>query len=195
VLTAVSTGLHDLLVARGEAAPEAGLRAMVPVNVRPGGDGSLGNRISSRFVALPVAEPELERRHQLVMAAAGSAKHGHQPTGAATMLALAEHLPPVLHTTFARSLFGTRLFNVTVTNVPGPAHVSRTFRSRLTDIVPIVPLAAEHAVGVAVISHAGALTFCVNADRDSVPDAQLVADGITRALCELRVTAEEEVPA
>jgi hypothetical protein len=102
------------------------------------------------------------------------------------MLGLAEHLPPVLHTSFARSLFGTRLFNVTVTNVPGPPHVTRAFKARLADIVPIVPLAAEHAVGVAVISHAGRLTFCVNADRDSVPDAGLVTEGITRALDELR---------
>ena len=38
VLTAVSGGLRALLLARGEQPPEGGLRAMVPVNVRPAGE-------------------------------------------------------------------------------------------------------------------------------------------------------------
>ena len=195
VLTAVTSGLRDVLVARGEEPPKAGLRAMVPVNLRTEDDGELGNRVLSRFVALPVDEAELLQRHRRVVAAGRGAKHGHQPVGGATLISLAEHLPPVLHLPLAQSVFGTRLFNVTVTNVPGPPGATRTFKARLADIVPVVPLAAEHAVGVAVISHAGRLTFCVNADRDTVPDASLVAAGITQALEQLGAAVAAEVPA
>lgn len=83
---------------------------------------------------------------------------------------------------------------MTVTNIPGPARAPRIHRGRLADIMPVVPLAAEHAVGVAVISHAGRLTFCVNADRDTVPDAQRLSVGITQALEEL-AAATAKVPA
>ena len=194
VLTAVTTGLRDLFLARGEEPPR-GLRAMVPVNVRPGGDGSLGNRISSRFVVLPVDEPDLVHRHGRVMAAGHHAMSGHQAAGTATLLEVSEHLPPALHTQLAKTIYGTRLFNVTVTNVPGPPKPMRAFRSHLETVLPIVPIAAEHAVGVAVISYGGRLTFCVNADRDRAPDAGRVAAGITAAIAGLRAAAREEVPA
>ena len=59
VLALTSAGLRSLLLARDEEPPKAGLRAMVPVNIRSAGDGlQLGNRVASLFVNLPVAEPE-----------------------------------------------------------------------------------------------------------------------------------------
>ena len=66
VLAASAGGLRELLLSRGETPPEAGLRAMVPVNVRTDGEKlALGNKISSLFVELPVAEPDPLRRYQL----------------------------------------------------------------------------------------------------------------------------------
>jgi WS/DGAT/MGAT family acyltransferase len=195
VLTVVTTGMRDLLLARGEDPPEAPLRAMVPVNVRSADDGALGNRVSSRFVELPVSEPDLQRRHARIVSASAAAKGGHQDSGARTLLELAEHLPPALHGIFARSLFGTRLFNVTITNVPGPSRAPRLFGSTLSEVMPIVPLAAEHAVGVAVVSFAGGLTFGINADRDTVVDVEVLVRGIQRALTELLTAALETAQA
>ncbi len=85
------------------------------------------------------------------------------------MIDLAGHMPPVLHSFVARSLFATRLFNVTITNVPGPQIPLYYFGSKVEEIWPLVPIAAEHAVGLAVFSYDGKLFFCLNADRDSCP--------------------------
>ena len=54
--------------------------------------------------------------------------------------------------------------------------------------MPIVPLAAEHAVAIAVVSYAGTVTFGVYADRATVPDLELLSDGIHTSLRELAVS-------
>jgi hypothetical protein len=59
----------------------------------------------------------------------------------------------------------------------------------MREVWPLVPIAAEHAVGIAVVSYAGELFFCVNADRDSVPDLPILRDGMLRSLRELRERA------
>jgi hypothetical protein len=91
----------------------------------------------------------------------------------------------MLHTSLARLLYATRLFNVTITNVPGPAQRLYSFGAPMTDVVPIVPLAAEHAVGIAVVSYAGRMTVGVIAARASVPDLDVLAAGISASLPEL----------
>jgi len=190
VLTAVTGGLRSLLVARGETPPADGMRAMIPVNVRDPREGiALGNRISSLFVQLPVDEPDALAAHLRVRAETQRRKHAGQALGSSTLLELAELAPPVLHAVLARSLYGTRLFNVTVTNVPGPQVPMFAFGSRLEDAIPLVPLAADHTVAVAVLSLDGQVIFCLNCDRDAVPDAAVAAMGIHWTLEELAVYA------
>ena len=57
---------------------------------------------------------------------------------------------------------------------------------------PLVPIAADHAVGIAVFSYAGDLYFCINADRDTVADLPVLRDGMERALRELSELADAE---
>ncbi len=101
------------------------------------------------------------------------------------LLDLGRHMPPVLHSFVARSLFATRLFNLTITNVPGPQTPLYYFGSRVEEIWPLVPIAAAHAIGLAVFSYDGTLYFCINADRDTVPDLEVLRDGIAESLAEL----------
>lgn len=91
----------------------------------------------------------------------------------------------MLHAVIARSLYATRLFNVTITNVPGPQIPLYAHGARLREIHPIVPLAAEHAVGVAIFSYDGLVTFGVIADSESTPDIGVLVDGIEQGLEEL----------
>ena len=72
------------------------------------------------------------------------------------MIELAGLAPPVIHATMAQALYAKRLFNLTITNVPGPQQTLYAFGAPLREIQPLVPLAAEHAVGVAVLSYDGA---------------------------------------
>ena len=198
VLAACAGAFRRLLLARAEDLPDAGLRTMVPVNVRPQEDrGKLGNQVSSLFVHLPVAEPDPLRRYRLVMAEAEGLKGNGQALGGQTLVGVTALAPPVLHSFAARSLFASRLFNTTITNVPGPQLPLFAFGARMREVYPLVPLAAEHAVGIAVVSYDGRLFFGLIADRDSVPELAELRIGLEQSLAELRelarTPAEKEV--
>jgi WS/DGAT/MGAT family acyltransferase len=189
-LTAVTGGLHALLESRGEVPPHEGLRAMVPVNVRGAAEQlALGNRISSLFVHLPVAESVPLARYAMVLADAEGLKSSDQAMASGTLVQLAGLAPPVLHSFLAQSLFATRLFNVTVTNVPGPQGTLYAFGSPLRRVLGLVPLAAEHCIAIAILSYDGNVSFGVIADHDTVPDVAVVADGIEATLAELLALA------
>ena len=109
-------------------------------------------------------------------------KASHQAAGGKLLVDLAGLAPPALHSVIARSLFAKRLFNVTVTNVPGSPTTLYASGSPLRRVIPLVPLAAEHAVAVAALSYDGTVFFCVHADRDAAPDAHRVVEGIQAEL-------------
>jgi len=182
VLTIVAGAVRELLITRGELPPEGGLRAMVPMNVRAAGERlALGNRISSLFIDLPVSEPDPARRHMETTARSHALKaDGAQAAGTSAVLDLAGLAPPALHSTIAQALYATRLFNLTITNVPGPQQTLYVLGAPLREVYPLVPLAAEHALGVAIFSYDGDAYFGVVADRDTVPDMQVVLDALTR---------------
>jgi WS/DGAT/MGAT family acyltransferase len=187
VLAVAAGGLRELLIARGEELPSQGLRAMVPVNLRTAGERlALGNRITSLFVHIPVAEDDPRRRYELQVEEAETLKSGTQATGTSTIIDLTGAAPPVIHSLVARSLYATRLFNVTITNVPGPQQPLYAFGSKMLAVWPLVPLAADHAVGLAIFSYDGRVFFCVNADYDAVRDLDLLIDGIRASVAELR---------
>lgn len=101
------------------------------------------------------------------------------------MIDLAALAPPILHATPARSLYATRLFNVTITNVPGPQLPLYAFGAQLREVYPVVPLAAAHSVGIAIFSYNGLVTFGVIADSESTPDLAVLAYGIEEGIEEL----------
>ena len=186
VLAACTTGLRLLLLERGEPLPRQGLRAMVPMNIRQSSETlALGNRISSLFVELPVAERVAHLRHRQIVAATERLKSSGAATGAEAMLDLAALAPPVVHATLTRSLYATRLFNVTITNVPGPQMPLYAFGAQLREVHPVVPLAAEHSVGIAIFSYNGLVTFGVIADSETTPDIDVLARGIEEGIEEL----------
>jgi diacylglycerol O-acyltransferase / wax synthase len=186
VLAVCTTGLRRLLLGRGEQLPRRGLRAMVPMNVRQSSERlMLGNKISSLFVDLPIATEDPRARHRRIVAATERLKSSSAAVGAEAMIDLAALAPPVVHATLARSLYATRLFNVTITNVPGPQIPLYAFGARLREVHPIVPLAAAHSVGIAIFSYNGSLTFGLIADRESTPDLDVLAHGIEEGIEEL----------
>jgi WS/DGAT/MGAT family acyltransferase len=195
-LAAVTGGLRRLLRERGEDLPPEGLRAMVPMNVRQASDKlALGNRVSSLFVHLPVAGDTTAGRYRSVMAEAEHLKQGSQSVGTSTIISLAGLAPPAFHAGIARALYATRLFNVTVTNVPGPQLTLYALGSRLREILPLFPLAAEHAVGVAIFSYDGNVAFGINVATDAVPDLSVLRDGIATEIEDLRDLAAVPQPA
>ncbi|HKJ36424.1 MAG TPA: wax ester/triacylglycerol synthase family O-acyltransferase [Solirubrobacterales bacterium] len=186
VLAAATGGLRELLISRGEELPTEGLRAMVPVNIRPAAERlALGNQITSLFVHLPVAIGERAERFKHQLEEAEGLKSSTQAEGSRGLIEAAGMAPPVLHSFLARSLFASRLFNVTVTNVPGPQVPLYAVGSEVEEIWPVVPLAAEHAVGIAVLSYNGSVYFCLNCDHDSVTDLEVLRGAIETEISDL----------
>jgi WS/DGAT/MGAT family acyltransferase len=191
ILAAAAGGLSRLFEQRGERVHDKGVRAMVPVSVRaPSEQLALGNRVSSLFVELPVGEPDPLLRYRKTVAAAEDLKAAGQAAGGETLVELAGMAPPLLHGAVARLAFTPRLFNLTITNVPGPRTTFYAFGAPLRHVIPQVPIFAGHALGIAAVSYDGEVTFGLNADPAKVPDLDVLRDGIEESLRELRRLAE-----
>jgi diacylglycerol O-acyltransferase len=194
VLAVVAGALRTWLLTRGESVvPSTTVRAMVPVSVRADeADGALGNRVSSYFVDLPVGEPSpVMRLHQVSYAMKGHKESG-QSVGADALVRLSGFAPPTIHSAAARLGSGLtrRLFNVVVTNVPGPQFPLYAAGAQMIDCYPVVPLAKGQAVTIGLTSYNGGVYFGLNCDRDSMPDIDVLSGCIEESLAELLGTAK-----
>jgi diacylglycerol O-acyltransferase / wax synthase len=196
-LTVTTGGLRALLESRGERLPERGLRAMVPMNVRAASEHlALGNKISSLFIDLPVlASDPIARYRETAERSLALKSDGRQAAGTTAVIELAGLAPPVIHASVAQALYARRLFNLTITNVPGPQQTLYCLGSALREIRPLVPLAGDHAVGVAVLSYDGTVCFGVVADPDSVPDLDVMLEGMDVTVRALLSAARESAGA
>ena len=192
-LAATAGGLRRLFISRGERPPDARLRVMVPVSLRDASETlALGNRVSSLFVEVPVGIEDPLERYRATVAATENLKSGRQAAGAETVVQLAGLAPPALHALVARLSFTPRLFNLTVTNVPGPPSTLFAFGAPMRRIIPLVPIFALHAAGIAVVSYDGRVVFGLNGDRGAMPDLDVLARGIEVSLGELRDLAQSK---
>jgi diacylglycerol O-acyltransferase len=193
VLAVVTGALRRWMMTRGELLRDGTtVRALVPVSVRARhANGASGNNISAYFVELPVGERDPLRRLHLVSAAMAAHKAGGQAVGATTLIRLAGLAPPTLHSLGVRlaSQFSSQVYNVLVTNVPGPARPLYAMGARMLDMYPVVPLAGGQAVAIGITSYDGGMYYGLTADRDALPDVDVLAAEMTEALAELVAAA------
>lgn len=193
ILATVSGALRTWLLTRGEkVTPPTVVRAMVPLSVRPDPEkGELGNRVTSYFVDLPVGEGSaVMRLHQVSFAMRGHKESG-AAVGADALVSLTGFAPPTIHALGARtaSLMTRRLFNLVVTNVPGPQFPLYAAGARLLSMYPVVPLTKNQAVSIGVTSYDGGVFYGLNADRDAMPDVDVLASCLEESLAELAGTS------
>jgi len=197
VLATVAGALRTWLLTRGESVtPATTVRAMVPVSVRTGeqagtpGNPTLGNRVSAIFVDLPVGEASPLVRLHRVSYAMKAHKDSGQSVGADALISLSGFAPPTIHAAAARlgARMTRRLFNVVVTNVPGPQFALYAAGAQMLECYPVVPLAKEQAVTVGLTSYNGGVYYGLNADRDAMPDVDVLALCIEESLGELMET-------
>ncbi len=186
VLAAVAGGFRELLSARGEAVADRHLQALVPVSTHGAADaGAYGNHVSGIVASLPIgADPASER---LSRVAEGMAEHkaSHQAEGTELLVEGLELLPPALLAALTRSIHHQPLFNLIVTNVPGPSSPLYFLGARLRDAIPLVPLGGNLDVSVGVLSYDEQLTLGFFADRDTCPDLGVLAQGVREGFDEL----------
>jgi diacylglycerol O-acyltransferase / wax synthase len=187
LLNVVTGALREWLLSRGQPViTGTSIRALVPVSMQDE-EAVAGNRVSSYLVDLPVGEPNPRLRlTRLSYAMRGIAQHG-QSVGADSLIALTGFAPPTLHALGARAARGLsrRLFNLVVTNVPGPQLPLYAAGSRMLEVFPVVPLARGQGLSIGMTSYDGRVFFGLNAERDSVGDVEVLADLIEQEVAEL----------
>jgi diacylglycerol O-acyltransferase / wax synthase len=192
VLATVAGALRSWLQTRGESIPsEMTLRVMAPVSIRARARGAvLGNQVSAYFVDLPIGEPSpVVRLHQVSYAMTGLKESG-QSIGAEVLVGLGGFAPPTLLSLGARvgSGFTRRLFNLVVTNVPGPQFPLYAAGAQMLETFPVVPLAPGQGICIALMSYNGGVFYGINADRDAIPDVDVLAQCVEDSLAELMET-------
>ena len=81
--------------------------------------------------------------------------------------------------------FSKRLFNLVVTNVPGPQFPLYAAGARMLEMYPVVPLSKGQAVSIGLTSYDGGVYYGLNADRDAMPDVDVLAQCLEESLSEL----------
>ncbi|MGY2129161.1 WS/DGAT/MGAT family O-acyltransferase [Blastococcus sp. SYSU DS0617] len=192
VLLAVVTGaLREWLLSRGEpVVAGTTVRALVPVSLQDDEAGS-ASRVTSHLVDLPVGEPNPRvRLARLGYMMRGVGGPGRSMT-ADSLIALTGFAPSTLHAVGARAARGLsrRMFNLVITNVPGPQVPLYAAGGRMLEVFPVVPLARGQGLSIGMTSYNGTVFFGFNADRDSVGDVDVLADMIGQQVDELLGTA------
>jgi diacylglycerol O-acyltransferase / wax synthase len=162
------------------------LRALVPVSIRTHDEqGALGNRIAAMRGPLPVYVTDPVERLRLVQESMGNLKQSKQALGAEVIAGLQDFAPPTLLAQASRVNFSTRLFNLIVTNVPGPQFPLYLLGREMQEIVPIAFLPENHALAIAMMSYNGKVDFGLLADHDAMPDLEELGKMLEDSLAEL----------
>ncbi len=193
VVLAITAGaLRSWLMTRDESVgTRTTIRALVPVSVRERDDVTSGNQVAAFLVDLPVGEPDPVVRLQRVSFEMAQHKERGQMLSAEAIITVAGFAPPTLHSLGARlgSSLSKRIFNLVVTNVPGPQVPLYAGGAKMLAVYPVVPLSKGQAVSIGLTSYNGGVFFGLNADRDAMPDVDVLGQCLADAAEELLDTA------
>ncbi len=196
VVLAVTAGaLRRWMESRGLKVQGVELRALVPISLRTDDDrGKLGNRLAVFRAPLPVYAAGPVERLRIVQEEMSKLKQSKQVMGAEAIVAFNDFAPPTVLAQASRLNFSTRLFNLIVTNVPGPQFPLYLLGRELETVVPVAFLPDKHAVSIAIFSYNGNMSFGLLGDFDTMEDIDALTEGIEASLRELRDAARERAP-
>jgi diacylglycerol O-acyltransferase len=191
VLATIAGGLRSWLLTRAEpVGASMRLRALVPLSVIDDDAAeptSLGSQLTPHLLVLPVGESNpVMRLHQV-----SYALKAHRETGRAVsanrLADLAGFAPSTLHALGARlaGRHAPRSYSVLITNAPGPQMPLYASGARMCASYPVLPLVSGHALAIGVTSYDGKVFFGITADRDAVPDLDVLGQCLRESLDEL----------
>jgi diacylglycerol O-acyltransferase len=196
VLAVVAGGLGRWLETRGVRREGLEPRALVPVSIRAEDEhGALGNRIAAMRAPLPVYVRDPVERLRIVREAMQGLKESKQALGAEVIAGLERFAPPTLLAMASRVNFSTRLFNLIVTNIPGPQFPLYLLGREMQELVPVAFLPEDQALAIAVMSYNGKMEFGLLGDYDAMADLEVLARFLEEALDDLLAAARERAPA
>jgi WS/DGAT/MGAT family acyltransferase len=196
VLAVVTGALRSFLISRGVRTEGLELRALVPVSVRTAGEhAEMGNRIVAIRGALPVYIADPVERLTYISTAMAGLKESKQAMGAKVIAGAQNFAPPTILAQASRLNFSTRLFNLIVTNIPGPQFPLYVLGRELLHAYPVAFLPAGHALAIAIMSYNGEMNFSLLGDFDTLPDIDQLGRNVAAELATLVAVASERSPA
>jgi WS/DGAT/MGAT family acyltransferase len=193
VLTVLTRGFRDLLIARGEGVEDRVVRTLVPVSVRtPGERGTYNNRVSAMIAELPVGLASPAARLGAIRAQMDALKESRQAVAAEALTSLSGFAPSLLLALGTRVAMRIpqRNVNTVTTNVPGPQWRLFACGRPMVEAFPFVPLASNVRIGVAIFSYNGLLNYGVTGDYDTAPDIAVLCAGVEAGMNELLKLAQ-----
>jgi diacylglycerol O-acyltransferase len=188
VLSIVSGALRRFFDATGSDLRD--VVAFVPVNRRVDTErGFHGNQIAMTYPRLPVSETDPRRRVDRVVASTTACGDERQADTTAGLIALTGLAPDRVAAVANRAFqFHAGIFNLTITNVPGPPVPVYFLGRQLRTIVGSTPLTQRHALTIAAVSYNGQLTISVTTDPARLPTGSRLVDDLQAAFVELQAT-------
>jgi diacylglycerol O-acyltransferase / wax synthase len=192
VLAVVAGALREFLISRGVRTEGLEMRALVPVSVRAEDEHhQMGNRIVAMRGPLPVYMSDPVQRLLFVKREMDGLKESKQALGAEVIAGVQNFAPPTILAQASRLNFSTRLFNLIVTNVPGPQFPLYVLGRRMLEAYPVAFLPQHHALAIAIMSYNGQMNFGLLGDLDAMSDIEGFGESIAAELATLVSLARE----
>ncbi|HEY3186174.1 MAG TPA: wax ester/triacylglycerol synthase family O-acyltransferase [Solirubrobacteraceae bacterium] len=168
-LAVVAGALRALALRRGER-PRAPLKAMVPVSTRRLGETGPGNRIAMVSIQLPVDLATPRQRLAWVRDQTQRLKLSGRAEGTEMLYAAGGLLPAPLRSPVVKAMASPRVFNLTISQSPGPRGAISVLGCELQEVYSVVPIADQHALAVGMVRYRHELFFGCYADPDALPE-------------------------
>ncbi len=186
VLAMCSTALREYLLSH-DALPEQPLIAMVPVSIRPADGPDHGNALSFVMANLGTHLDDPGERLELVRDSMNAAKRRMSKMSKAELVnyAIAITSPLILGNLTGMSGRFAPLFNVTISNVPGPRNTLYWNGAEMQGLYPASLLQDGYALNITQTSYRDQMAFGITADRSRLPSVQRIIDHLEDGLVEL----------
>jgi WS/DGAT/MGAT family acyltransferase len=194
VLGVVTEVVRRYLLARQVDPRHITFRISAPVNVRSDHDrDSLGNRVSTWLVELPVGQPDRLEQVRSLREQTQELKRTRNALGMDVLMSAAEFAPMGLISQGMHMASGP--INTIVTNVPGPQFPLYMLGAKLVSILPQVPLLPNIGLGIALMSYDGRMFWGFISDYELVPDVDEIAGSVQGVFADLARAAGVDLEA
>lgn len=190
VVLAVAAGALRRYLEEKQELPSEPLVAMAPVSTRTEQEsGSFGNKVSSMLVSLATNIDDPLKRLQQVHKNAGSSKEYNKAVDVSKLI---DYMPSVMESMVARLFTHIHIsdqpqpiFNIVLTNVPGPQIPLYFDGMKLHSQFGMAPIVDGMGLMLVVMSYDGNVGIGVTSCRELMPDVANFAQYLEDSLAEL----------
>jgi WS/DGAT/MGAT family acyltransferase len=192
VLSTAAGAIGRFLRQRGENVDDKLFRAQIPMSIRTRAEqDTAGNRVVMLMAELPIGERDPRARLSRITETTARLKNSRQRAGVEFIEELSDRTMTSLFVGFARFATWQRSFNIVITNIPGPQIPVYLLGARMREIYPLVPLAWNQGLGIALFSYDGSLNWGFNADWDTLPDVHEIVTALGEEFDSLHAIATQ----